>query len=342
MRISQLFTVAVLATSSMVWAGPEDKLAGNEVFDKPAKQMDFFKLKFLEKSDTVFIPFVEVKLQNWGTQGAVAQTRGFGSSAATQTAQARSTLSVAVEPKLAQELATQLHQDLVEQMRAAGWKVLTTEDVKDTKEYAKLKWETDGELGKGIKIEKKDGKVLGVGAAGGAGAGYIIAVPEGQQFLKYGITGPTWEMRKILKDANANLLIPSYTINTLYFSTEETSRSTRASASVDSGPLVSLDNAITNYLNPKWAGGSIMLASDGRWKNTGVAGGKVVDSKDVSPTAANALGAAFRALGGAGIQASKSEQLVESDPVELKAEALKLGRAYNDIVARATALYKGK
>jgi len=67
-----------------------------------------------------------------------------------------------------------------------------------------------------------------------------------------------------------------------------------------------------------------------------------VRAKDTSPTAANALGSVFRAVGGAGIQRNSSERVIESNDDEVKAEALKLASAYNDVVARATALYKGK
>ena len=331
----------LLAICSTGWSAAEDKIEGNDVFSNPKKEIEFGKLKYLKKSDTIIIPTVFVKLQNWGTQGAVAQTRGSG---ATQTAQARSTLSVAVDPNVAQTLATSLHKDLVEKMRAAGWNVLTTEDIQDSKSFKKLKWEKDGELGRGITSEKADGKVLGVGAAGGSGAGYYIAVPEGQQILNYGITGPAWAMRKVAKEHDANLFIPTYTINTLYFQAEgDTSVfGNRASASVDSGALVSLDNVSVIYLNPKLAGSGMSLKEDGRWRNNGVTGGTVVKASDTSPAAANALGAAFRALGGAGIQRNSSEYVVETNEAELQAEALRLGQGYNDIAARASALYKGK
>lgn len=342
MRITQLFSFALLAVASLSWAGsPEKDLKGNDIFDKPAKQFDFGKMKFLEKSDTVLIPFVEVKLQNWGSQGAVAQTSRF-SSGPTQTAQARATLASSVDPKLAQELATQLHKDMVEQMRAAGWKVITLDDVKDTKAYSKLKWEEDEELGRGIKIEKKDGKFMGMSAAGGSGNGFIIAVPEGQQFLKSGINGPTWELRKVIMEKGVNLLIPIYQVNTMYFKTGETSRMTRASASVESGALVSLGTVTSLYTNPKIAGSAIVFTDNAYGKNTGVAGGVVKSSKDTSPKVANALGSVFRAVGGAGIKNSSSEKVIESNDEEVKAEALKLGHAYNDVISRATALYKGK
>jgi hypothetical protein len=348
MRITHLLSATLIATTlaatSAVWAGsPEKDLKGNEIFDNPKKQIEFGKLKYLKKSDTMFIPFVEVKLQNWGTQGAVAQTKGFGSGA-TQTAQARATLASSVDPKIAQELATEIHKDLIMKMRAEGWKVLTLDDVKSNKHYAKLKWEKEDKntISQGIKTEKKDGKFMGFSDAGGSGDGYIIAIPEGQEFMKYGITGPAWPFRKIVKDMKLNIFIPTYQIQTMYFNAEEKSRSSRASASVDSGALVSLGNVTSFYLNPKLAGGGMAFKEDAYGKNTGVAGGQVVSVKDTSSKAGNALGAAFRAIGGAGIQSSKSERVIESNDAEVKAEALKLAGAYNELIAKATALYKGK
>tara|TARA_R110002073_G_scaffold84612_6_gene201798 strand:- start:17811 stop:18839 length:1029 start_codon:yes stop_codon:yes gene_type:complete len=342
MRITHLLSVALLATTSIVWAGPEKDLSGNAIFDQPNKQIDFGKLKYFKKSDTILVPFVEVKLQNWGTQGVVAETGGFGSK--TQTAQARSTLASSVDPKIAQDLATKIHKDLIESMRAEGWNVITFDDVKDTKAYQKLKWEKDEELGQGIKVEKKDGKFMGVGMADSSGNGFIIAVPEGQQFLKYGITGPAWAMRKVVKAEKVNLFIPTYTINTMYFAAEgkKSLFGDRASAEVSSGPLVSLGNVTAYYLNPKLAGSGMAFKEKAYGKNTGVAGGKLVSAKDTSPKAANALGAVFRAVGGAGIQKNSSERVIESNDAEVEAEALKLAGAYNDVIARASALYKGK
>lgn len=341
MRWKAILGVTLLAACSAAWSGPEDKLSGNDVFTTPKKEFDFGKLKYLKKSDTIIIPTVVVRLQNWGTKGAVSKTRG---SSSTQTAQARSTMSVAVDPKVAQELATSLQKDLVEKMRAAGWKVLTDADIRDSKAYKKLKWEKDSELGQGIDVEKSDGKVLGVGMADSSGSGYYIAVPEGQKMLKYGITGPAWAMKKVAKEFNASLFIPTYTINTMYFDADEDTSifGDRASASVDSGPLVMLENASVIYLNPKFAGSGMGLTGKGMWRNNGVAGGEVKQAKDTSPAAANMLGAMFRAVGGAGIQASKSEYVIVSDEPVLKAEALRLAQGYNDIAARATALYIGK
>ena len=137
MRWKAILGVTLLAACSAAWSGPEDKLSGNDVFTTPKKEFDFGKLKYLKKSDTLIIPTVVVRLQNWGTKGAVSKTRGASS---TQTAQARSTMSVAVDPKVAQELAPSLQNDLVEKMTAAVWKVLTETAFRDRTAYNKLQW----------------------------------------------------------------------------------------------------------------------------------------------------------------------------------------------------------
>ncbi len=343
MRLLTVLAASLLVCTNWAWAGPEKKLAGNDVFDNPKKQIDFGKLKYLKKSDTIIIPYVEVKLQNWGTQGAVAQTRGFGGGS-TQTSQSRSTVSVAFNPELAQEVATTLHKDLIAKLKAEGWKVLTLDDVKGNKGMKKVKWaKTDkNTLSQGLRVERKDGKFLGMSAAGGGGAGYVIALPKGQDFIKPPIQGPAWPFRKVVSSKKANIYIPSYTINTVNFKTEEKSRSRTASTSVSFDPLVSFAGASTAYLNPKAAGGAIALKQDAYGLNNGVSTGKVVDKKDVSPAAANALGSAFRAIGGAGISSAKNEYVVEADEAALKAEAIKLGQAFNDVTARAMGLYKGK
>ncbi|MGB1220732.1 MAG: hypothetical protein ACPG43_04290, partial [Alcanivoracaceae bacterium] len=107
-------------------------------------------------------------------------------------------------------------------------------------------------------------------------------------------------------------------------------------------PVVSLAGVTGPYLNPKQAGSMLALKPKGYGRRGNKASGTITAAKDSSPKAANALGSAFRALGGAGIQSSKTEYVIEPDNAALTEQAMALASAYNDVVARAMSLYVGK
>jgi len=158
-----------------------------------------------------------------------------------------------------QGLARKIQDDLVTKMRAAGYTVLTYDDIK-------------GES----KIEGKDmmdlDKKFGLPTKDVAGMTFVVSAPSDDQTFSYGITGPVWPFRGLAKDKGMVVLVPQILFTTLDMggTTEEGYK--RYSAGITIAPTMRLQGATIWGLNPKQAGVNILIDRHGTRLAAEVAG----------------------------------------------------------------------
>jgi hypothetical protein len=165
----------------------------NDTFDNPRKQFEI-KLKKFNQSPKILVPGYylhtltegEHKRSNWG---AHAKAHYYVTN---------------LSPALGSELATELHRDLVEKLRATGWEVLTWDDVAD------LDWSSLGEQ-PALKQIGLPGFKYNVGFGN---TYYMTSVPEGMPVMKspkMGVPGAPdlFKMLKIAAPTEANILYPN-------------------------------------------------------------------------------------------------------------------------------------
>jgi hypothetical protein len=165
----------------------------NDTFDNPRKQFEI-KLKKFNQSPKILVPGYylhtltegEHKRSNWG---AHAKAHYYVTN---------------LSPALGSELATELHRDLVEKLRATGWEVLTWDDVAD------LDWSSLGEQ-PALKQIGLPGFKYNVGFGN---TYFMTSVPEGMPVMKspkMGVPGAPdlFKMLKIAAPTEANILYPN-------------------------------------------------------------------------------------------------------------------------------------
>jgi hypothetical protein len=346
MTIKKLLT-GLLATSLLLSAAPSfadpKKMSGNEVYQN-TKDFRFQSLGSLKGNKRIMIPMIEFRIQNQGAQTATSQkSGGFGSSAGTATAHATAEVTVALEPALARELATQVHKDLVARFTAAGWEVVDINDYKGTRAYRGLNFEGESKLGVGLKAENRRG-IQGLNNSGAGGGGFFVATADGTDFIKPKLGLHYNAVRGISKEANAIVLIPAYTINTMTFD-KETGGSNwggraRATASISAEPVASLAGAHFEFTTPKGKLANIYSPILKTWGNDYI--GELVEESKVSPGIANTIGTIGGALGLANTQRGRTNYVLVPDEAALKQQTFRMTESVNDIVARATGFYVKK
>ncbi|HEX7709219.1 MAG TPA: hypothetical protein VF701_22385 [Thermoanaerobaculia bacterium] len=342
--VASLFVVVAVAGGI---AGDTKTMAGNDVFPTASKDFRFLKLNGIRNHQRVIVPMVELKVQNWASQTVVAQSRYRPGQSGTTTAQAHADVTVAIEAATVQRLATAVHQDLVRRLEEQGWSVVTLDSIRDSKAYASLGLEGESKLGMtGVKATKNTGRVLGVGIGDTAGSGYFIATAEGTDFIKPKM-GLTYNaVRGISKEADAVVLIPSYTINVMSFDMGKAeSRSgfgdlarRAVTANVGVIPVLELDDASFEFTTPKG-----MLANIIAPRALGSEPiGEVVLASESSPGLANAIGAVGSALGMGGSSRKSGAYVLAPDTGALEQQILRITGGVNDVVARAAGFYAPK
>ncbi len=347
-----LLTVLALITLPLhsLSADPK-KMPGNEVYDS-TKDFNFQGLKALQKNKRIMVPMIEFRIQNHIAQTATSQKHGgFGTNVGTATAHASAEVTVALTPEQARKLATEVHQDLVSRLKAEGWQVVDINEIKEGKAWKKLNFEgEDKKTGAvGLRIENRKG-IQGLNTSGAGGGGFYVATADGTDFIKPKMGMYYNAVRGISAEANAIVLIPAYTINTVNFDKDVGGNrsnwnlgggsSVRASASISAEPLASLAGAHFEFTTPKGGLVNIYAPVLKTWGNDYI--GEMVEEGKSDPRLANTIGTIGGALGLANTQRSKTNYVLIPDNAKLEQQTFRMTNAVNDIVARATGFYVSK
>lgn len=232
-----------------------------------------------------------------------------------------------VDKAFAQALAQKAYDETVASFREAGWEVLTYDDIKSHEDVAghdRLKKDAAWDM-----PTKKEGGNL-----------FIVATPRDEMALD-DFNRMNWKLRKVAKEREAMVYIPSYTFIAPQLWVETSRGYKSSSVAVNSAPGITLmPGGIMAYtINHKAAGGLfnnleqyVHLADDA---------GVISEATDTSPDFANALSKSLSALTGGGSIAKNSTFFGYTLNRE-KYEAAVLGTIsnFNDAVAKKSVEYK--
>lgn len=273
-RAAAALLIVIGATVGMAHAAIETK--GVPTFKDNKKEIEYWNIKLFKGAKRIIVPTATVRLVVSGEVGAVAQRGG-------NSAKVKSKYVVSgIDKEFAQGLAKKVQEDAIAKFRAAGWEVLSYEDIKaeqDVVEEERLKIDAAWQM----PVDKNAGNL------------FIIANPTDAQNFR--MDKVHW---KIAKDREAVIYAPSYTFIAPQFWAETSRGYKSSSAQVNSAPGVTLmPGGIYNiFINHKGGGGAfknteqyVHLADDA---------GVIGDASDKSPEFANALSKTLSALGGGG------------------------------------------
>jgi hypothetical protein len=289
---------------------------------------------------TVVVPTAYVKFLAQGKvfvakQGSALQQMASGGSANSVKASAKYKV-IGLDKALAQSIAKQAYDDFVAKLRAAGYNVLTYDDVKG-RDYVQGAAREKADATWGIPTESPQG----------SSDTYLVAAPSDAQQFKIGFTGMFSEFmsRGKPKFEDAAIVIPTYTIVAPQVWGETGSGYNRISAQINTAPGMNLNYAAAPWMGkPKVRmGGSKApgVFTKGYVTNITPKAGELVKAADTTPTAANALSKGLSLLGGGGsISAQSADYTFTIDKVAYTAGAMKGIGDFNSEVAKFAATAK--
>jgi hypothetical protein len=281
----------------------------------------------LDYDKTIIVPTAYVSLAIEGKVGAVKQSgllqRG------NATANARADFKVlGIDKAFGQAIAKAAQDDFVSKLRAAGYKVLTFEDIRDR----------DG--------IKRAERVAPDAFATTSEGGYTYATfaPSDEQHFKSAMAWGLFNQfisaaKPIITDAT--LVIPQYTLQAPHFWAETSRGYSSVSAEVKQSPGMNLVNASTPWMGkPKSriSRGMPGIALKGPVYNISSQVGSLSLLSDNTPQVANAVSTALNILTGAGnIQRSSQSYTFQIDPQAYTEAALKALGSFNSEAAKSAA-----
>ncbi len=148
-----------------------------------------------------------------------------------------------------QELSAKLHADLVSKVRAAGFTVLTYDDVKD---HNVMK-------GADRRTPDKDPKYDGMNTTKdrGGDANYVIATFSDESNIKPALQGAHWGLRGIAKDKDAVLMVPEVWYEIPIAVGKGEAGYTEDKAEITVLPGMKLHRANALFINQKARGGTV-------------------------------------------------------------------------------------
>jgi hypothetical protein len=314
----------MLLLSSNAFAG---KIQGNDVIKDPGKQMVAPGIGSLGKTKRVIVPSAMVRFL-WTGDAFAGQTVAFRKGVHLRVKYALS----GITKEDAQAISKTLYDDLVADLRTAGWEVLTYDDVKA--DLADLdRWKADEKVG--LPIESGEGGT----------EHYAVAAPSDEMQFKSAFQGWSWTFRKIAKEKDANVLIPVYTVRCPRPNAQASKSSgfgeTKVEASLGLQPFLAFtkpNGMVLNFINPKGAGGFV---ANNDWFRMTEAAGHSEEVDESAPEFAGTLSWFFKniVVGNEDSKEFKSKFALIAFRVDkpVYTEALLKGaKAFNDVAARMT------
>lgn len=247
--------------------------------------------KVVRDLDKILVPTVVLRVAVKG--GLTVMNRGRFWETDGNTAKAKAKFVVGgLDKEYLQNLAKSLQDDYVARLREAGFTVLTWDDVKSNALVAEMKR---------YKPDEKYG--MPSGGQIGTSNTYLMAFPSDEQAIDPPFQGYGWGFRKVMKELDAGLMVPEYTVDAPLLSGEKEHGITSRGASVRVFPEMTM-RVMLPFNTAKGNGGWVTMK--------GVMGeladsiGVVGEAKDDSPEFANALSKSLSMLSGLGGIQSKS------------------------------------
>ncbi|MEK6725823.1 MAG: hypothetical protein AABY54_04625 [Deltaproteobacteria bacterium] len=286
-------------------------------------------------ANTIVVPTAYVKLLVKGN-AFVAQKGGYkvGSNANAVKASAKYKV-VGIDKKLAQSIAQQAYDDFVAKLRAAGYTVLTYNDIRD-RDYVKGAGREKADAAWGLPVENsRNGDET-----------YVVAAPSDDQHFRSGMNGGVFNQFISLgkpRFKDATVIIPQYTIRAPQVWGETDATYSTISAAIKTEPSMRLMNASAQWMGaPKVR---MMHGIPGVTSNNPVKiaenTGELVQAADTTPEAANALSKGLSLLSGAGsVKTNSAEYTFTIDLNAYVAGAVKGVADFNAEVAKVAVAEK--
>ncbi len=315
-RINQIVSAIVLL-GALGAAGCGLAKATGIMKDPPpntAVMLDVSGAKTFRDSDTLVVPTSYLRLTVDGAASAVSDKNTFSS----DTSNARVTLKYkinGVDKALAQEIAKAAYEDFVAKLRAAGYKVLTYDDIKD-------------QITGLARYSKDEAYGLPVDA------GQLVVTPTDEMAIKPGMGGnivsPYQHFGKsTLKEGT--LLIPTFIISSPLARSETSS----SNAKLTLFPSMALTSGYVAFMTHggAWGNAKLKKAVFGLSDNVGT----IAKTADTSPTVANALTKTFAAFGVGGTNRKSATYTMTVDRAAYRDAAVKGLVMYNVEFAKVAA-----
>lgn len=284
----------------------------------------------LDSGKTVVVPTAYVTLLTDGSVTAVKRSSAFQSGDATARANASYRVS-GIDKAYAQTLAKAAYDDLIAQLRQAGYTVLTYGDVKDRDFIRAAGREPAASL-----PTKSEG-----------GNNFVTAAPSDEQHFVSGTFGGIFSEFTSggkSKFTDATLIIPQYTFTSPQSWGESSGGYKSVSAEANVAPGMNLLAARVNWIGQprtRMMTGIPGVATKQQVINVTEKAGTLEKSADTTPTTANALSGLFNSLSGSGnIQKTSSEYLFTIDRDAYAGGVMNGVHNFNAEVARAAASAK--
>lgn len=276
-RIFARLATALLTVSVTLYSAPESDDSPGLINLK--QDLDSAGLKSLAPTKRVAIPTLYVKMMMWGRMTPLPHPSSAAPASNKRDRAARPTLEmgVAVDAKAMREIARDLYEDLVAQLRAAGWDVITFRDLSTSTALYRLEQD---------EVDTKLGAVVDTSSPAKEKRRYMKMAPENMPILKAG-DGPgiSW-MHKVAEEQDILILVPSYVFDPVAF--EAAAQPTGATALGPIGERASLQlvYASFDFINPKLDSGVIRTRAPVQlWADVG----SLAPSAETGPEVAYAL-----------------------------------------------------
>lgn len=289
-------------------------------------------------NNTVVVPTAYVKFLVQG-KTSISSKGGYqiGKDSNTVKASAKYTV-VGIDKAFARQISKRVYDDFVAKLRAAGYKVLTYDDIKDLDGIKKAARDK-GDAAWGLPMETPRG----------TSDDYIVAAPSDAQQFEVGMRGVFWEFssmgKPIIKDAT--VIIPTYTITSPQVWGKGDASYSTISAEINTAPGMNLFSAYAAWMGaPKTrmgGGNHPGVMTKAQVINITEKAGEMVKSADTTSNVANAISKGLSLLGGGGsITGSSAEYTFTLDRNAYMAGVLKGTGEFNDVVGKVAAAAKAE
>jgi hypothetical protein len=249
-------------------------------------------------TDTYLIPTVRLRLSVegsvWAQKGG-AKTHG-------------KYYVIGADHDTMQDFARKLQDDLASKMRAAGYKVMTYDDVKSEPDVASQSH------------DKFDSR-YGLLTSGGLGmpVTFIEATPSDAQAWSKPAAGPAWPFRGLAKAKNLTVIIPELTFTTpqMFAKTERNVFADMAGVSMD--PTMIFEGAAVVGITPKGGGPAMQVQQHGK-RTASDAPGKIVKANEYNMHVHNIQ------------DFSSADFIMDLDKTAFADGILRVGFALNDVI----------
>jgi hypothetical protein len=213
-----------------------------------------------------------------------------------------------LDKALLQGLSKTLQDDLVTKMRAAGYSVLTYEDVKNEPDV------TSHAL---LKVDSRYGLPTGGGL--GAPVTFVIANPTDAQAFENPIQGPAWWLRGISKAKDVTIIVPELTFTTPQMFGQASSNTYVDSAGISTDPRMIFEGAKIVGGSPKGGSPAIQVQKHGQRTAADVAG-KITKVSEDRTTVSHVF------------ETTVDDYVMQLDPTAFSDGILRVGFAVNDMI----------